>query len=333
MKGIKILGTGSYLPEVVVTNKDLEKILDTSDEWIMSRTGISERRVSGNVPNYRMSAIAAERALQASGLNAEDIDFILFSSCSPDFFFPCTSGIIQNILGAKNAAVADVNTACTGFLTALDMARNYILTGRYKNILVVAGERVSHQCDFTDRTACILFGDGAGAAVVTGSDEEYYASFGAEGDMFTSLYCKVDTSRCNSPFHAEDYPELLEIANDDHKNHTLQMDGKAVYRFAVNAMANAVNDVCEQAGITVDDIDYLVPHQANIRIIQAAVKAIDIPMEKVIVNLEKRGNVSSACIPTCLDELYREGKIKNGMRVCLVGFGAGLTYGAIIFKA
>lgn len=332
MQGIKILGTGSYTPDTVIRNSDFAEFLDTSDEWITTRTGISERRMSTDVPNFRMAANAALDALKNSSTSAEEIDYIIVSTCTPDFFYPNMSGLVQHIIGAKNAAVVDVNTACTGFITALDLARNYFLTGKYKKILVVASERVSPHSDYTDRSACILFGDGAGAVVLEPAESDFYSTFGAEGDMLASLYCKVDLSRCNSPFHKPE-PELADILNDEQKCHLLQMDGKGVYRFAVGAMVGAVEEVCRQSGMTADDFDIVIPHQANIRIIQSALKSLNVPDEKVIVNLNKRGNTSSACIPTCLDELYKSGRIKAGMKICLVGFGAGLTYGAIIFTA
>lgn len=330
MQGIKILGTGSYAPETVITNADYARFLDTSDEWITERTGITERRMSVDVPNFRMAANAALDALKNSGTEPAELDYIIVSTCTPDFFYPNMSGLVQHIIGAKNAAVLDVNTACTGFLTALDLARNFFLTGKYKKILVIASERVTPHCDYTDRSACILFGDGAGAVLIEPAEGDFYSTFGAEGDMLSQLYCKVDLSRRNSPFHKPE-PELAEFLNDEKKSHFMQMDGRGVYRFAVSAMSGAVEQVCKQSGLTVDDFDFVIPHQANIRIIQSALKTMNVPDEKVIVNLNKRGNTSSACIPTCLDELYKNRRLKAGMRICLVGFGAGLTYGALIF--
>lgn len=333
MKGIKILGTGSYIPPTVVTNEDFAKFLDTNDEWIRTRTGISQRFYSTDKMNYEMAAVAAENALENSGVSAEDIDLIILSTCSTDFFYPNTACLVQNLIGAKNAAAIDVNTACTGFISALDMARRYLCTEDHEKILVVASEFLTRQQDFTDRTSCFLFGDGAGAVVVEAADKPFYSVTGAKGDMLDSLYCKINYFG-NIPLEGFDNYDnaIKDKLNTDEKNKYLQMDGKAVYRFAVDAMADSFARVCEKAGVKSEDIDILIPHQANIRIIQAALKSMDIPQEKVYVNLDKHGNTSSACIPTILDDLNRTGKLKEGDKMALVGFGAGLTYGSIYME-
>ena len=331
MRGIKIIGTGTYIPETVASNEWLSTIMDTNDEWIYSRTGIRERRISKDKPNFYMAAEASKKAIEASGLKPEDIDLILASSCSPDFYYPCLACLVQREVGAVNAAAYDVNAACTGFIMALDAASRYLQDGDYKNILVVASERLAPHCDYTDRTASILFGDGAGAAVVTASDKPMYSYISAKGDYFKALYCQCDHTDANCPLLEED-SVLSGLLDTDAKRRYLQMNGKEVYKFAVDAMGTAVDKVLEKAGMTIDDIDLVIPHQANLRIIQSAVKAMGITLDKVYVNLEKHGNTSSACIPTCLDELVRDGVIKEGMKICLVGFGAGLTSGAIIFE-
>lgn len=334
MQGIKIIGTGCYIPDKVVTNDDFAKIIDTTSDWIVSRTGIEERRFSYDKLNFRMSAIAAEEALKSAGVNAEEVDFIIFSSCSPDFFYPATSCLIQKCIGAKNAACIDINSACTGFINGLDMARAYIMANDYKKVLIVAGEYLSRILDFEDRGSCFLFGDGAGAVLVEPSDKPFYSVTGADGDIFKALYGKIQYHTTNPFVTAEEYTaedEIKEFFETERKNEYLQMDGKAVYRFAVDAMSNSVKDVCKKAGCELSDLDLIVPHQANKRIIQASMKALGVDESKVYINIEKRANTSSVCIPTCLDELFKAGKIKEGMKICLVGFGAGLTYGAIIF--
>ncbi len=333
MKGVKILGTGSHLPSAVVTNDDFVKFLDTSDEWIYTRTGIKERFYSTDKMNYQMAAAAAKNALENACVGAEEIDMIIVSTCSTDFFYPNTACLVQNIIGAKNAACIDINTACTGFISALDMARRYICTGDCDKILIVASEFLSRMQDFTDRTSCFLFGDGAGAVIVGGSDKPFYSVIGAKGDMLDALYCRIQYS---GKFPKEGFDgydrDIKEKLDTEAKNIYLQMDGKAVYRFAVDAMADSFARVCKKAGVESKDIDILIPHQANIRIINAALKSMDIPDEKVYVNLDKHGNTSSACIPTILDELNRNGRLREGSKLALVGFGAGLTYGSIYME-
>ena len=239
--------------------------------------------------------------------------------------------LVQNLIGAQPCACMDVNTACTGFITAVDIARNFLANDTYKTVLIVASERLTSQIDYTDRASCILFGDGAGAVVIEkGEGKEYYSHSGAEGDMLQSLYCKNFYDRNNPYFKGDDC--LKDIIDTPNKERYLQMDGKAVYKFAVDAMANAVEYVCEHSGVSLDDIDLVIPHQANIRIIQSALKKMNVDLDKVFTNLETHGNTSSSCIPMCLAELDRQGRLKRGMKICLVGFGAGLTYGATIFE-
>lgn len=330
MRGIKILGAGMYMPETVASNDWFSTILDTNDEWIYSRTGIRERRVSEDKPNWYMAAEASKAAIADSGIDPSEIDLVLAATCSPDYFYPALSCIVQQQVGAENAAAFDINSACTGFINALDTASRFLEDNDYRNILIVASERLAPHCDYTDRTASILFGDGAGAAVVTRSDKPMWSYLSAKGDFFNALYCKVDHSRSNCPLLKPDtMPEGL--IDTEAKTHTLQMNGKAVYKFAVDAMETAVHKVLDKSGLTLDDIDLYIPHQANARIIESAVKGLGLPTEKVYVNLEKHGNTSSACIPTCLAELKAEGRIKEGMTICMVGFGAGLTSGAIVF--
>lgn len=330
MSGIEILGTGSYIPEFIADNDKFAEFLDTSDEWITPRTGIKERRIMTDKPNYYMAVQAAKNAIENAKISAEDIDLVLVSTCSPDFFYPAMSCLVQKAVGAENAACFDVNSACTGFITALDVAQKYLATDHYKTILIVSAEKLSNHLDYTDRSMCILFGDAAGAAVVRKSDKPFYSMLGAAGDEFEALYCKVNYD-ANCPFHGDETEFYNNIFDTEAKNKYLQSDGHAVYKFAVNAMNKAVRNVAEQGGYEIADVDLVIPHQANLRIINKASEMLGIKdSDKVYTNIQRLGNVSSACIPVALDELNRSGRLHSGMKICFVGFGAGLTYGAII---
>ena len=328
-KGIRILGTGSYVPPTKVTNEDFTKFLDTSDEWIYTRTGIKNRYYSTEKLNYQMAAEAAKKALENSGVKASEIDLILVSTCSTDFFYPSTSCLVQGLVGAENAVCIDINTACTGFITALDMAKRYLNSGDCKKVLIAASEFLTRQQDYADRTSCFLFGDGAGAVVVEAADKPFYSVMGAKSDQLEALYCRTNYELTMPLPGFDRYDESLRsILDTPSKNKFLKMDGKAVYRFAVDAMSDSFARVCEKAGVKSTDIDIVIPHQANMRIITAAMKSMDVADDRVYCNLEDHGNTSSACIPTILDDMNRKGQLREGMKMVLVGFGAGLTYGA-----
>ncbi|MCM1166189.1 MAG: ketoacyl-ACP synthase III [Lachnospiraceae bacterium] len=329
MSGIEFLGTGSYAPEFVADNDKFSEILDTSDEWIFPRTGIKQRHIATDKPNYYMGAQAALRALESAKTSAEDVELIIVSTCTPDFFYPAASCLIQKRIGARNAACFDVNSACTGFITSLDIAQKFLETEKYKNVLIVSSEKLSNQTDYTDRASSILFGDAAGAVLLKKSDKRFCSFLGAEGDEFEALYCKVHYES-NCPWFG-DIDGFYENRFDTFsKQNFLVQDGKAVYKFAVNAMADAVKNVAAQGGFDVSELDLVIPHQANLRIIEKATELLGIPSEKVYTNIEHMGNVSSACIPVALDELFKAGRVRAGMKICFVGFGAGLTYGAVI---
>lgn len=331
MSGIEILGTGSYVPEFVADNDKFSEILDTSDEWIYPRTGIKKRHLATDKPNYYMAAEAAKKALENANCKPEDVDLIIVSTCTPDFFYPAMSCLVQKRIGAVNASCFDVNSACTGFISSLDIAHKYLETEKYKTVLIVSSEKLSSQTDYTDRASCILFGDAAGAVLLKKSDKPFYSFMGAEGDEFESLYCKVHYES-NCPWFTG-LDEFYENRFDTFgKNNFLVQDGKMVYKFAVNAMANAVKNVAKQGGYDVSELDLVIPHQANLRIIEKATELLGVPSEKVYTNIEYMGNVSSACIPVGLDELNRAGRLPVGMKLCLVGFGAGLTYGAAVME-
>lgn len=331
MSGIEIIGTGRYVPEFIADNDKFSEFLDTSDEWIFPRTGIKQRHISADKPNYYMGCEAAKDALKNAGISAEDVDLIIVSTCTPDFFYPAMSCLIQKNIGAKNASCFDVNSACTGFITAVDIAHKFLAADKYKTVLVLASEKLSSQQDYTDRASCILFGDAAGAVVLRRSEKLFSSFMGAEGDEFEALYCKVHYES-NCPFFKDEDEFYNNRFDTFAKKNYLVQDGKAVYKFAVNAMSNAVNTVSKACGVSPEELDLVIPHQANLRIIAKATELLGISPEKVYTNIEHMGNVSSACIPVALDELNKAGKITSGLKLCMVGFGAGLTYGSIIME-
>jgi len=308
--GVGIIGMGHYAPDNIVTNKDLEKIVDTTDEWIRSRTGIEERRIAkDDEDSSDMAFIAAERALEDAGVSAEEIDLILVATVTPDTPFPSVACMIQDRLGAKHAAAMDVGAACAGFMYGIIMGKQFIETNDYKNILVVGVDKLSKITDWTDRNTCVLLGDGAGAAVLSKvSDGNGILSFelGANGAGGKELY-------------------------QNEENH-LVMNGREVFRFAVRQMPQSCVNVIEKAGLSKEDVDYLVPHQANIRIMEAARERLGIAEDKMAKTIQHYGNNSSASIPIALSHSLQAGKIKDGDIVVLVGFGGGLTWGAVSLK-
>lgn len=324
MKKAGIIGIGSYVPDKVLSNFDLEKMVDTSDEWIKTRTGISFRRIGPeNACTSDLGVEAAKRALENAKLSPEDVDLIIVASASPDMIFPSTACIIQSKIGAVNAAAFDIQAGCTGFVYALTSAVQFIGTGLYKNILVIGAEMLSRITDWKDRNTCVLFGDGAGAAVVSEVEEGGILSsvLGADGTGADLLALPAGGSK--------------EPANSDtitNRRHYINMNGNEVFKFAVRILEEAARKAAEKANLTIEDVDFIIPHQANIRIIDAAIKRLKFPREQVVVNLDKYGNMSSASIPVALDEAYRDKKIKKGDKLILVGFGAGLTWGANLLE-
>lgn len=307
---VGILGAGHYLPTKVLTNKDLEELVDTSDEWIKSRTGIEERRIAGDdIDTSDMAFYAAEQALEDANLSAKDIDLIIVATVTPDTPFPSVSCMIQHRLGADQAAAMDMSAACTGFIYGLTTAEQFIKTGAYKHVLVVGVEKLSKITDWTDRNTCVLLGDGAGAVVVGEvSHGKGILSFelGANGVGGDFLY-----------------------QND---NDHLVMNGREVYKFAVQQMPESSINVIEKIGYNKEEVDYLIPHQANIRIMEAARKRLGISKDKMATSIKKYGNNSSASIPIALSESVKAGKIKDNDLVVLVGFGGGLTWGAVALR-
>lgn len=322
-RSVGIIGTGKYVPEKILTNADLEKMVDTNDEWIVSRTGIRERHIAA--PDQATSDLAYEaaiRALESAGLQAEDLELIIVATITPDTMFPSTACILQDKLGAKNAAAFDLSAACSGFVYGMATANGFIQTGMYKNALVIGADTLSRITDYTDRNTCVLFGDGAGAVIVGEVPEgRGFLSFdlGAEGAGGDLLKLEAGGSRLPSS------SETVEAGK-----HFIYMNGREVFKFAVRVMGTATEEVLRKAGKTKEDIDLFVPHQANIRIIQSAMQRLSLPEEKCVINVDKYANTSAASIPLALVEAAEDGRIKEGDTVLLVGFGGGLTWGASV---
>ncbi|HSQ33632.1 MAG TPA: beta-ketoacyl-ACP synthase III [Peptostreptococcaceae bacterium] len=324
MKNVGILGTGSFVPEKALTNFDLEKIMDTSDEWIKTRTGVSERRISDeNTATSDLATQAALNAIKSANLSPEDIDLIIVATVTPDMSFPSTACLVQANIGAKNAAAFDLEAACTGFIYGLTIGKSLIQSNMYKHVLVIGAETLSKVIDYTDRGTAILFGDGAGAAVLGEVEDGGILStyLGADGSSGGYLTLPAGGSR---------KPASIETVND--RLHYVKMAGSDVFKFAVRVMGDSSTKAVEIAGLKLEDVDYLIPHQANIRIIEASAKRLKLPMEKVYVNIDKYGNMSAASIPVALDEAYKNNKIKKGDNIVIVGFGGGLTWGSSLIK-
>ena len=317
MKSSRVLGTGSYLPSRVMTNADLELIVDTTATWILERTGIEKRHlVSDGETCCDLAEAAARRALEAAGIQASDLDLILVATTTPDQFFPSTACLLQQRLGVRGCAAFDLQAVCAGFVYALDVADKFIRTGAAKHALVVGSETFSRILDWTDRTTCVLFGDGAGAVVLGASDEP--------GILSTHLH--ADGS----------YKDLLQvpggIGNGRQQDAFVEMKGNEVFRIAVNTLGRIVEETLEANGLSQSDIDWLVPHQANIRIIQATARKLDLPMERVIVTVGEHGNTSSASIPLAFDQAVRDGRIQRGQTVLMEAFGGGFTWGSALLR-
>ncbi|KTC88992.1 ketoacyl-ACP synthase III [Fluoribacter dumoffii] len=316
MKNAVIRGTGSYIPEKQLTNLELESMLDTSDEWIVTRTGISSRSIAQphETTSY-MASKAAEQALSASGLNADEIDLILVATCTPDNFFPGVACYVQHALKIKRPIPAfDVGAACSGFVYVMDIAKQYIESGAAKNILVIGSESMSRAVDWTDRATCVLFGDGAGAVVLSASDRQ--------GIMGSVLHASYDAEK------------LLNLSNAtfDNQRATISMRGNEVFKIAVKIMGDVVDEVLEVSHLKKSDIQWLIPHQANMRIIQAIAKKLDLPMSQVIVTIGSQGNTSAASIPLALDHSIRTHQIKRDELLLIESFGGGMTWGAMVIR-
>jgi len=319
----RITGLASYLPKKVLSNFDLEKMVETSDEWITSRTGIKERRIAAEDEfSSTMGTIAAKEALKKANLQAIDIDIVLVATMTADYISPSTAAIIQAAIGATKAAACDLQAACTGFIYAISMAKAYVESGMYRNVLVVASEKMSSFIDYKDRNTCVLFGDGAVAAVVTNEGSGLfidYVSLGADGNLTELLI--IPAGGAKTPPSEETLSKGL---------HYLKMNGKELFKHAVRRMAAASIEALDKTNISKDEIDWLVPHQANVRIIDAIRTQLGFPVEKIYKTLHKFGNTSGSSVGIALDCLIEDKGLTDNQRVLLVAFGAGLTWGALI---
>ncbi len=322
---VSIIGTGSYLPERILTNAELEKLVETSDDWITSRTGIRERRIAAEGEHTSdLAAKAALAAMENAGITADDIDLILVATVTPDMFFPSTACFVQAKIGAKKAACFDVSAACSGFLYALEIAQQFITLQTYNTILVIGADKLSSIVDWTDRNTCVLFGDGAGAAILQhrrGGHGVIATNMGSNGDLADILY--IPGGGCRFPVTAE---------NAGDRMNTIKMNGKETYKQAVNAMLTAANTVLEQSGLKYEDIACIIPHQANLRIIEAIADRMSVPLDRFMVNLDRFGNTSAAAVAIALDEANRTGRMQVGEYVLLVVFGGGLTWASSVIQ-
>ncbi|MGB9839108.1 beta-ketoacyl-ACP synthase III [Thermovenabulum sp.] len=321
---IGILGVGSFLPDKVLSNFDLELMVDTSDEWIKERTGISFRRIAEkNIATSDMAYEASKEALKMANLKPDEIDLIIGATVTPDMLFPSSACLVQQKLKAKNAACFDLSAGCTGFIYALVCAYEFIKSGMYNNALIFGSETLSRIVDWEDRNTCVLFGDGAGACVIGRVNEGgiIYKLLGADGTKSELLYIPAGGSK---------EPATIDTVRD--RKHYIKMNGKEVFRFAVSIIEEMVKRITKESGCPVEEVDYFLPHQANMRIIDSAFRKLNIPMDKVIVNLDKYGNMSAASIPVALDEVVKSGKVKKNDKIMLLGFGAGLTWGGVLIE-
>lgn len=319
--GTRIIGTGSCLPKTVVTNDDLSKIMDTSDEWISSRTGIKERHLAKEETTASMSTEAAKLAMENAGVTAEEIDLIIVGTVSADHVTPACACEVQSAIGASGAVAFDINAACSGFMFALNIAHAYLQVGTYKTALIIGAETLSKIMDWSDRSTCVLFGDGAGAAVVRADEREGLLAYdqGSDGVRGSVLAC---ANRSNNNPLVETSKELAYV----------HMDGQEVYKFAVTAVPASLLKTIEKAGLTVEDIDYFALHQANIRILQSVAKRLKVSEDKFPISLDHCGNISAASVPILLDEMNRKGMLKSGMKIALSGFGGGLTWASAVVE-
>jgi len=322
-KSVRIIGWGAYAPERVLTNADLAQLVDTSDEWIRSRTGIRERRIAApHETTATLAAIAAKRAIATAGLEPDDIDLIIVATLTPDYWMPSTAALVKEAIGNRRAPAFDVAAACSGFVFAYATADAYLRSGLYRNVLVIGAELLTRFLDFTDRNTCILFGDGAGAVVLSASDEEGGGMAGVEltTDPDGAYMIWLPSGGSRSPVSAE---------TSRRGEHYLRMEGRETYKFATRTLASTALKAIQNAGWTPDQVDLFIPHQANIRIIESVAKGLDLPMERMFVNVDRYGNTSAASVGIALAEAVDTGRVKVGDRIVFVAFGAGFTSGAV----
>ncbi len=324
MRHATIIGTGSYLPDHVITNDDMAKIVDTSDEWIAPRTGIRERRISTGENTSDLAYRAAARALHNAGIAAAELDLIICATITPDSFMPSTACMVQEKLGADKAAAFDLTAACTGMVYAMAIANSFIQSGMYTNILVIGAETLSKVLDWSDRTTCVLFGDGAGAVIVSASDAgPGILSFHLVSDGSKQDFLCLPAVELGNPFVRREKEKFLP---------SISMKGQEVFKFAIRSITELVRIVLLKAELPEDEIKYIVAHQANLKIIEGAAKSLGLPIEKFYVNIDRYGNTSAATIGIALDEMVQNGSLQAGDKIILVGFGGGMTSGAILIE-
>lgn len=325
LRTVSIVGTGSYVPSRVLTNAELAGRVETSDEWIVTRTGMKERRLAGeDEATSDMAAEAARRALMDAGVRAEEVDLLIVATITPDLPFPNTGCLVQSRIGAVNAACMSLEAACSGFVYALDVGRQFVATGAAQTVLVIGAEKMSSILDWNDRTTCVLFGDGAGAAVLRANHAPngiLTSVLGADGTLSELLKIPAGGSRM---------PTTEQTVRD--RQHFLTMNGREVYKYAVTNMTRAARTALARAGLEIGDIRWVIPHQANLRIISAIAERMEAPLDRFVVNVEKYGNTSGASVGIALDEAARDGRLQKGDKVLLLVFGGGFTWGAMILE-
>jgi 3-oxoacyl-[acyl-carrier-protein] synthase-3 len=320
----KIISTGAYIPQRVVKNDELSKMVETNDEWITSRTGIKQRRISSGEKTYQMAAKAAKEAIKNAGIEKEDIDMIILATITPDFFMPSTANLVQAELGLNDIPSFDVTAGCTGFVYGLQIADQFIKSKQSKTILVIGVEILSKVIDWSDRNTCVLFGDGAGAVILKGSSQEgiICTYTGSQGDLRELL--ALPAVPLKNPF--------LHIPNSNGGSSNISMNGKEIFQFAIRIMIKSISQVLNKSNLSMDDIDYIIPHQANIRIIDYVARKLKVERKKFIINLDRFGNTSAASIPLALNEAHKEKMFCPGDRIIMVAFGGGLTWGAVLLN-
>lgn len=322
--GTRLIGTGSYMPDLKLTNEMLESMVDTNDEWIVKRTGIRERRIAQNTATWELALEAGRRALEDAALDASELDLIIVGTATPDFFTPSVSCMVQGKLGASKAMAFDLSAACSGFVYSVDVADSFIRAGKAKNVLVICAETLSRIIDYTDRSTCVIFGDGAAAAVFQASEQEgvlttYMRANGTLGECLKAQCLPAEDPLAQGP-----------RAVCDHR--FLKMAGSDVFRFTASAVPEAIDAVLQQANMTADQIDWFVLHQANVRILQMVTTRYGLDPKKVYVNIDRYGNTSGVSVALCLDEMRKNGQLKAGQHIVISGFGGGLTYGAALIR-
>lgn len=322
----KICGTGSYVPSYVMSNDELSTMMDTSDEWIRERTGIRNRHLAGEETTSYMAAQAARRAIENSHIAAGEIDLILVATSSSETVYPCAACEVQGQIGAVNAAAYDLNAACTGFILALNTAQAYIQAGLAKTVLVLGAESMSRMVDWTDRSTCILFGDGAGAVILKATEEERVCYMAAHSDGSKGKALEGKNHQRNNPL-AKEKKELSQT-----ESLGLKMDGQAVFKFAVRKVPELIEELLEEAGVESEEVDHFILHQANRRIIEAVARRLKLNLDRFPMNLDEYANTSAASVPILLDELNRQKRLKAGQKLVLAGFGAGLTWAGCLIE-